>query len=154
MASASEVIVTFGGGKRVDAHVNGHVIHTDQPIEGGGEDSAPSPYSLFLASLATCAGFYVLRFCEGRGLSTEGIRIVERSERDPETKTLTHVELTVETPESFPAKYRDAIARAVDGCSVKKAIRAQPEISCRVVATCTESAALPVSSESPVVVNA
>lgn len=139
MSSSSEVIITFPGGKRVDAHVDGHVIHTDQPHDGGGDDSAPSPYSLFLASLAACAGFYVLRFCEGRGLSTEGIRIVERSRRDPETKTLSHVELLVETPESFPAKYREAIVRAVDGCSVKRAIRAQPEITCRVT-TCVERA--------------
>jgi ribosomal protein S12 methylthiotransferase accessory factor len=153
MASSSQVVVTFGGGKRVDAQVDGHVIHTDQPLEGGGEDSAPSPYSLFLSSLATCAGFYVLRFCEGRGLSTDGIRIVQHAQRDPETRTLTQVELVVETPPSFPVKYRDAIVRAVDGCSVKRTIRAQPEITCRVT-TCVETPGTTSSAAEPVTMQA
>ena len=34
-------------------------IHTDQPAPAGG-DSAPSPFDLFLASIATCMGFYAI----------------------------------------------------------------------------------------------
>jgi len=50
MAGESEIVVTFPGGKRVDAQVGGHVVRTDQPVQGGGEDSAPTPFALFAAS--------------------------------------------------------------------------------------------------------
>ncbi len=132
MAESTEVVVTLGTGKRVEARIGRHVIRTDQPIEAGGEDTGPSPYNLFLASIAACAGFFVQRFCDSRGLATEGVRIVERTVADPDTRKLSRVEITVETPPSFPAKYRDAMVRAVDSCSVKRAIQAQPEITCTV----------------------
>src|SRR5205823_1914878 len=78
MASTSEILITLPGGRRVDARAGNHVIHTDQPIPSGGDDSAPSPFDLFLASLGACAGIFVQGFCAKRGLSTEGVRIHER----------------------------------------------------------------------------
>lgn len=130
MAASREIVVTFGQGLQVNAQVGDHSIHTDQPVANGGTDSAPSPYDLFLASIASCAGFYVLRFCQSRGLPIDGIRIVQRVHNDPEAKVLSRVDLTIETPPDFPAKYGDAIVRVVEGCSVKRAIRALPDITC------------------------
>lgn len=46
--------ITFDGNKVVTAHFEGHVVKTDQSIEDGGENSAPSPFELFLASMGTC----------------------------------------------------------------------------------------------------
>ena len=48
--------VTFPGGRKVIAQAGDQLIATDQPIEDGGQGTAPSPFMLFLASLATCAG--------------------------------------------------------------------------------------------------
>jgi putative redox protein len=126
MAGASEIIVTLPGGRRVDAQVGAHVVHTDQPRDNGGEDAAPNPFQLFLAAIGTCAGIFVQGFCAKRGISPEGIRIVERTKVDPETGTLIAVDLDIQVPPSFPEKYRDALVRVADGCSVKKAIQAQP----------------------------
>ena len=70
-----EMIIDFPGGARVDAHFGPYTVYTDQPPQGGGEGSAPTPFALFLASMGTCAGIYVLGFCKQRGLSTDGIRI-------------------------------------------------------------------------------
>ncbi len=149
MAASSEVIVTLGGGKRVDARVDGHVIHTDQPLDAGGEDSAPSPYSLFLSSIAACAGFFVQRFCDSRQLSTAGIRIVQTTRADPETRKLAAIDIAVELPDSFPEKYREAVVRAVDGCSVKRAILSQPEIHCAVRDADVPSAHADAASDAP-----
>jgi ribosomal protein S12 methylthiotransferase accessory factor len=133
MAGANEVLVTLPGGRRVDAQLGAHVVRTDQPIENGGEDTAPSPYQLFLAALGTCAGIFVQGFCAKRGLPTEGIRIRERPFQDPETGTLARVELDIEVPPEFPEKYREALIRVVDQCSVKRAIQAQPAFETRTV---------------------
>ena len=73
-----EMIIDFPGGARVDAHFGPYTVMTDQPSMGM-PGSAPTPFAVFLASLGTCAGIYVLGFCKQRGLPTEGIRIVQRS---------------------------------------------------------------------------
>jgi len=127
------MIVTLPGGKRVDTQIGGHVIRTDQPVASGGEDSAPAPFDLFLASIGTCAGIYVAGFCHKRELPTEGIRIAQRNHFDPETGLLTRVELDVVVPHGFPEKYLEALVRVADQCKVKKAIAAQPVFEVKAV---------------------
>ena len=130
---ASEMIVTLPGGKRVDTQIGRHVIRTDQPVDNGGEDGAPSPFNLFLAAIGTCAGIYVAGFCQKRGLPTDGIQLRQRNHFDQETGVLTRVEIDVEVPPSFPEKYRDALVRVADQCAVKKAIQAQPVFEVKTV---------------------
>jgi putative redox protein len=133
MASATEIVVTLPGQRRVDARLGPHLVRTDQPLDNGGEDTAPSPFQLFLAAIGTCAGIFVQGFCAKRGISTEGIRIVERPRVDADG-TLLGVDLDIEVPPSFPEKYRDALVRVADQCSVKRAIEARPRFEVRAVA--------------------
>ncbi|HEX9242557.1 MAG TPA: OsmC family protein [Anaeromyxobacter sp.] len=133
MATTTEMSVTLPGGKRVDTRIGNHVIRTDQPAAGGGEDSAPAPFDLFLASIGTCAGIYVAGFCHKRELPTEGLRIAQRNHFDPETGVLVRVELDVVVPPGFPEKYLEALVRVADQCKVKKAIQAQPVFEVKAV---------------------
>ncbi|MDZ7346150.1 MAG: OsmC family protein, partial [candidate division KSB1 bacterium] len=61
--------VTFPGNLQVNAEYGPFVIETNQ------DGSAPPPFALFLASIGTCAGIYVLSFCKQRGIPTEGLQI-------------------------------------------------------------------------------
>jgi len=117
--------ITFPGGKRVDAHVGGFTIQTDQSVDHGGDGAAPEPFTLFLASLGACAGIYVVGFCQARNIPTDGIRILERTENDAAGR-LTRVTLEVRVPPTFPEQYRDAVARAAAACKVKKTLAAPP----------------------------
>jgi len=119
--------VMFPGGKRVDAHFDGFVVHTDQPIEHGGEGSAPEPFMLFLASLASCAGYYVLAFCHARDLSTKDVHVDLVADSEP-TGRLSRVQLHVDLPPTFPEKYVDGVRRAAESCKVKKALLDPPVI--------------------------
>jgi ribosomal protein S12 methylthiotransferase accessory factor len=121
-----EMVVNFPGGAKVDAHFSGFTVNTDQPLAGGGEDTAPSPYLVFLASLATCAGYYVLSFCKQHQLSVEGIRLVQSMHNDRTTGHLEKVEIEIQVPPSFPEKYYDALVRSADQCKVKKTIENPP----------------------------
>ena len=122
------VLVTFPGGKRVDARIGEFVVRTDQPVEAGGTGTAVGPFELFLASLATCAGIYVVGFCQARGLSTEGLALRQTVETDPETHLPRRIRIELELPPSFPEKYRPAIVRAAEGCKVKKTMAALPSV--------------------------
>ncbi|MFB3855667.1 MAG: OsmC family protein [Vicinamibacterales bacterium] len=121
-----DMIVTFPGGARVDAQFGPHIIRTDQPSHAGGDDSAPAPFALFLASIATCAGIYVLGFCRKRGLPTEGIQLVQRMEPDPATGMIRRIEIDIVVPPGFPERYHEALIRAASQCAVKKHIENPP----------------------------
>jgi putative redox protein len=122
-----EIQVHFPGGKRVQAEFKGHTVLTDQPVPAGGEDAAPSPYDLFLASLATCAGFFALNFCQSRGLPTDGLAVRQVDTWDGENRRLARVDLEVVAPHGFPEKYLEALRRAVEGCKVKRVVSDPPE---------------------------
>ena len=122
-----EMVIDFPGGSRVDAHFGPHTVNTDQPPIGGGEGSAPTPFAVFLSSIGTCAGIYVLGFCKKRGLSTEGIRIIQRVHNDPETRMISKVDLEIQVPPDFPEKYHDSLIRSAALCAVKKHLENPPQ---------------------------
>jgi ribosomal protein S12 methylthiotransferase accessory factor len=115
-----EMMIDFPGGARVDAHFGPYTVSTDQPPQGGGEGSAPTPFATFLASLGTCAGIYVLGFCRQRGISPEGIHITQRMETNPFTGMVNKVHLDIHLPEGFPERYTEAVIRSAEQCAVKK----------------------------------
>ena len=119
--------VSFPGGKRVDVDVGGFVIHTDQPAALGGQGSAPDPFTTFLGSLAACTGIYVLGFCQARAIPTEGLRLVQHHERDPQSKKLTGVRIEIELPRGFPAQYLSAVRNTASHCAVKRAMAEPPD---------------------------
>lgn len=121
-----EMVIDFPGGAKVDAHFNGYTVHTDQPPMGGGEGSAPAPFSVFLASIGTCAGIYVLGFCRQRGLPTEGIRIVQRMYTNPATRLVGKIDLEIQLPEGFPERYKEALVNTANLCAVKKHLESPP----------------------------
>ncbi len=124
-----EMVIDFPGGAKVDAHFSGFTVKTDQSPMGGGEGSAPAPFGLFLASIGTCAGIYVLGFCKQRGLPVEGIKILEKTESNPVTGMVENIALEIQVPESFPAKYYDALIRSADQCAVKKHLEKPPKFN-------------------------
>jgi ribosomal protein S12 methylthiotransferase accessory factor len=128
-----EMTISFPGGARVDAQFGPYTVRTDQPPQGGGEGSAPTPFATFLASLGTCAGIYVLGFCRQRGLPTEGIRLTQRLDVDPATGRVARVGLDIHVPPEFPEKYHSALVRSAEQCAVKQLIESPPQFAIRTV---------------------
>ncbi len=122
-----DMVIDFPGGARVDAHFGPYSVRTDQPPYGGGQGSAPTPFATFLASVGTCAGIYVLSFCRQRGISAEGIRIVQRMESNPQTGMVGKVLLDIQLPPDFPERYKSAVIRSADQCAVKKHFEYPPQ---------------------------
>jgi ribosomal protein S12 methylthiotransferase accessory factor len=123
-----EMIIDFPGEARVDAHFGNFTIKTDQPTMGK-EVTDPTPFALFLSSIGTCAGIYVLGFCQQRNLPTEGIRIVQRMTRDNSTGMVSDIDLEIQVPDSFPQKYHESLVRSADLCAVKKHLANPPKFN-------------------------
>lgn len=122
-----DIQVTFPNQLQVDAHYGPFTLATNQ------DGTAPPPFALFLASIGTCAGIYVLSFCKQRGLSTEGLRITQRMDTDPATHMIKNITLDIHLPKDFPEKYRDAVIRAADQCAVKKHLQQPPAFTINTV---------------------
>lgn len=122
-----EIEVNFAEDDSVIAHYKEFEVRADQPAADGSQ-KAPEPFALFLASLATCASYYVLGFCRAREIDTTGLKIIQRTEFKPEGHGVAKIELKIILPAAFPEKYEKAIIRVADQCAVKKAILAPPEM--------------------------
>ncbi len=120
-----EIKVVFDGKKKVNALVGNHVVKTDQPVMGGGEDSAVTPYELFLASMATCAGIFVKGFCDNRGIPAEGIYLTQHHVFD-DKGFATDIEIKVHLPKDFPEKYIDSVVHVANLCKVKQQLTTPP----------------------------
>ena len=121
--------IYFPGGKKVYADFKGFTHKTDQPVYAGGEGSNPTPFELFLASIGTCAGIFVLGFCQQRGIDTEGIELFQRHDVDPTTRSVKTVHLEIKLPPSFPEKYKNAVIQSANLCAVKKHMEIPPEFN-------------------------
>jgi len=124
-----DIIISYPGGKRVNAHYDGITVCTDQSIENGGDASAPEPFDLFWVAQITCIGLYVLEFCTTRNIPTEGLGVHLTSDLNAAEKRYDAVRIEISLPSDFPEKYKKAIVRAADLCSVKKHIMTPPAYS-------------------------
>lgn len=122
----SDMEISFPGGKKVNARWHGFEIATDQPVDNGGEGSAPTPFDLFLASLGTCAGIFALGFLRSRKLSEEGFKINVAFETDAATHLLSKAVFTLTLPKDFPDKYKGAVIKAAEQCLVKRTMDSEP----------------------------
>ncbi|KAB2966193.1 MAG: osmotically inducible protein OsmC [Thermoanaerobaculia bacterium] len=138
--------VHFPGGVSVAARVGTHVVVTDQPTAAGGGATAPAPFDLFLASLATCAGFYAVRFCQTRQLDAAGLGL--EMETASEGHGITHVTFHLRLPAGFPERYREAIARAIDQCAVKRHLDNPPRFE-TVITSAEEAKPAPRPADIP-----
>src|SRR5512147_1567333 len=131
-----EMIIAFPGGSRVDAHFGGFTVPTDQPPSA----SAPTPFAVFLSSIGTCAGIYVLGFCQQRGLPTEGLRLIQRVHSNRLNGMVEKIELEIQVPENFPPKYYDALIKSAELCAVKKHLENPPRFEITTKAVSLEAA--------------
>jgi putative redox protein len=119
--------ILLGDNQKVIAKHKGFEIITDQPEKSGGDNSAPSPFDLFLLSIGTCAGWYVKSFCRQRNLPDHDIRLTQKTNFNPEKKLIDKIEIEIHLPNDFPDKYRDALVKAAEACTVKKHILDAPD---------------------------
>jgi putative redox protein len=132
--------IYFPGGRRVYADYKGFTVETDQPVAAGGEGSAPAPFDLFMASIGTCAGIYLLAFLEQRGLAVAEAGVSMSREVDPQTGLVSRITLDLHLPADFPEKYRAAVVRAVEQCAVKRHLQQPPAFDVRPIIGTAETA--------------
>lgn len=132
MTKNMTVDVAFEDNMRIAARMGGQTIDTGQPVKDGGDGLAPSPFDLFVASLATCAGVYARRFLEARKLSERGLGLSLECRFHEQRFQIVQMRYLLTLPEGFPEKLTDALVRSIDLCTVKKHVTDPPQFSIEV----------------------
>lgn len=120
-------------GHKVNAHLGNHVLHTDQPKSYGADDSAPAPFLMFLGSIATCSGWFLLRFLEARDIPLDGISLKMATKMDKTTKLIPEIKFELTVPETFPKKYYKAVIAAIHQCAVTRHLMNPPHFATDIV---------------------
>jgi uncharacterized OsmC-like protein len=139
-SSTPAVTVRQLAGDRLGIEVRGHRLFTDQPVEDGGGDTAPTPTELFIAGLAACVAYYAERFLRRHQLSTTGLAVTARWTWGSSPTRVAGIELTVDAP-GVPAANREAFTRVIDHCTIHNTLRQPPEVHFRVAVAGAASAA-------------
>jgi putative redox protein len=121
------IAVTHEGGDRLRIETRGHVLFTDQPVEDGGNDTAPTPTEMFVSSLAACVAFYAERFLRRHRLPTEGLKVVADYQWAENPHRVGEINLDVEAPGLSEVK-REAFARVIEHCTVHNSLNHPPAI--------------------------
>jgi putative redox protein len=128
-----EMNISFSEGKKVNAHFNGFVVKTDQSVDSGGDGDSPDPFSLFLSSIGTCTGIYVLRFCQKRNIPTDSLKLLLKTKENDTTGLVEKIVMNIKVGNQFPMKYKDALLKAASLCTVKKHLENPPLIDLSLV---------------------
>ena len=116
--------VEHRGQDRFDIAVRHHVVRVDQPVDAGGDDTAPTPTELFVASLASCAAFYARRYLARHELCAEGLAVEATFEIGGRPARVPEIRVTVVPPPSLPPERRDALLAVASHCTVHNTLTA------------------------------
>jgi uncharacterized OsmC-like protein len=123
------VHVSHLGGDRFDIQVGGHTIRVDQPVRNGGDDTAPTPTELLVASLASCVAFYARRFLGRHGLSTDGLTVDAAYELADRPARVASMDLKLTVPPSTPEARLRALLAVATHCTVHNTLTEPPAIA-------------------------
>ena len=128
------ITAAYVAGDRLRIDVRGHELFADQPVEEGGDDTAPTPTELFLAGLAACVAFNAERFLRRHELSAAGLAVTCNYALAEHPQRVGAIELKVAAPE-MPAAKRAAFLRVIEHCSVHNTLERQPIVLVRLASS-------------------
>ncbi|MEO7061048.1 MAG: PIG-L family deacetylase [Lapillicoccus sp.] len=121
--------VTHRGGDAFEVVMRGHRIRVDQPVADGGDDTAPTPTELFIASLASCVAFYVRRYLDRHDLPTAGLEVDADFTMGSRPARVVALDVQVILPGGIPDARRDAALAVARHCTVHNTLNAPPDVT-------------------------
>jgi LmbE family N-acetylglucosaminyl deacetylase/uncharacterized OsmC-like protein len=121
--------VEYRGGDQFDVNVRGHIIAVDQPVKDGGDDTAPTPTELFIASLASCVAFYARRYLARHNLPTDGLAVEATFAMGSKPARVAGIQVRLVVPDGVPPERLDALLAVASHCTVHNTLERTPDVS-------------------------
>ena len=130
MADRDQMDVRFVRGESYEVTVRGHRILVDQPAKAGGQDDAPTPTELFVASLAACVAFYAGRYLTRHEYGRDGLAVSAGFDMATDGPARVNgIRLTVRAPADLPADRHRALRAVVSHCTVHNSLTTMPSVT-------------------------
>jgi len=126
---AGPLRVEHRGGDKFDINIRGHLVRVDQPVKDGGQDTAPTPTELFIASLASCVAFYARRYLSRHDLPTEGLAVEATFAMGAKPARVAGIGMRLIVPEGVPVERLDALLAVATHCTVHNTLTSEPEVT-------------------------
>ena len=117
------------GGDKYAIDIRGHQVRVDQPLDEGGDDTAPTPTELFVASLGLCVAFYAGRFLDRHGIDRTGLAVqVAWRMAEGRPARVGQIVITVTPPHAMPPERLPAFLAVARGCTVHHSLAQPPAV--------------------------
>jgi uncharacterized OsmC-like protein len=100
----------------------------DQPTEMNGDDLGPTPTELFVASLASCVGFYARRYLHRHELDATGLSVEVSYAMATKPSRVGEVTLRIVVPAGVPMERQAALLAMAGHCTVHNTLTVTPEV--------------------------
>lgn len=125
---SDSLTVSHLGADRFAIEIRGHTITVDQPVDAGGDDTAPTPTELLVASLAGCVAFYARRYLVRHDIPTEGLGVTADYAAGGKPNRVTDITVRITPPVGLPAARRAAFLAVASHCTVHNTLSASPTV--------------------------
>jgi uncharacterized OsmC-like protein len=125
----STMTVRYLNGDRFAIAVRDHTLTTDQPLTEGGEDTAPTPTELLVASLASCVAFQARRYLSRHHLPTTDLAVTADYTLEPHPARVTDIRIDIQLPDTEPVERLDALLAATRHCTVHNTLGDAPTVT-------------------------
>ncbi len=127
---APQMGVRFVAGESYEVAVRGHRVLVDQPADAGGQDGAPTPLELFVASLAACVAFYAGRYLARHSYSRDGLAVSAGYDMATDRPArVSSIRLTVHVPAGLPAGRWPGLRAVASHCTVHNSLAVPPAVT-------------------------
>ena len=125
-----------------------HRFDADEPVEVGGQDSAPTPYDYLLAALGTCTSMTIGWYARKKNIPVQDIkvslwqsRIHAKDCEDCITKNgmIHRIELEIALTGNITPQQHDLLMQAAEKCPVHRTLSSEIDIKSRAAAASSPS---------------
>jgi putative redox protein len=134
------VVRTGRTGYMTEAHVNGHRLIADEPVEIGGTNKGPSPYEYLLTALGACTSITLRMYADRKNWPLESVAVRLKHEkihaqdcRDCETKVgkIDRIERVLELAGPLEDEQRQRLLEIADKCPVHRTLHSEIKVTTR-----------------------
>lgn len=109
-------------GLRHSIEIGEHLLHSDVPVELGGEASAPEPHDLFDAAIGACKALTLMLYARQKGLPLESLDVQVSRDDSAERQGLYRLAVQLELHGALDDAQRQLLLRIADKCPVQKLV--------------------------------
>ncbi len=112
----------YVGDMLFETAIGKHKIQFDVPSGMGGDNRAPTPPEVFIASLGSCVAAFVVQFCIKHEINTDGMSVDVSYEKASNPTRLTDIKVKVNLPNGTCKQRAKALQRVAEHCPVHETI--------------------------------